>query len=259
MSVLLDVAGISKRFGGLLAVDSAAFTVEAGAITSLIGPNGAGKTTAFNIVSGFLTPDGGKITLRGEPIEGLQPHQIALRGMARTFQDPRVFPEMTVLDNVIVGVRQKGERPLWALLRGAEVDAQWRRAREKAEAILASVNLFERRHEQASALSFGEQRFLSIARALVSEPDIVLLDEPTVGLDRGSFGKLVDLMQHLVAQERKTILLIEHNMDVVMSISAKVVLMVQGAVVASGAPSQVRAHRSMVEAYLGKRHAAQGQ
>jgi branched-chain amino acid transport system ATP-binding protein len=100
---------------------------------------------------------------------------------------------------------------------------------------------------------------LSIARALVSEPDIVLLDEPTVGLDRGSFGKLVDLMQHLVAQERKTILLIEHNMDVVMSISAKVVLMVQGAVVASGAPSQVRAHRSMVEAYLGKRHAAQGQ
>jgi ABC-type branched-subunit amino acid transport system ATPase component len=122
----------------------------------------------------------------------------------------------------------------------------------------ARRRLIDRAHEKASALSFGEQRFLSIARALVSEPEIVLLDEPTVGLDRGSFGKLVELMQKLVAEEKKTVLLIEHNMDVVMSISNKVVLMVQGGVIASGAPDEIRGHRSMVEAYLGKRHVAAG-
>ena len=126
MSVLLDVNAISKRFGGLLAVDNATFTVEARSITSLIGPNGAGKTTAFNIVSGFLPTDSGAITFRGERIERLPPHQIVLRGMSRTFQDPRVFAEMTVMENVVVGMRLKGENPLWALLRGHDVDAQWR-------------------------------------------------------------------------------------------------------------------------------------
>ena len=179
--------------------------------------------------------------------------------MARTFQDPRVFPEMSVLDNVVVGVRQKGERPLWALLRGSEVNAQWKAARARAQRILADVGLIDRVNDAARSLSFGEQRFLSIARALVAEPDIVLLDEPTVGLDRGSFGKLVALMTKLVSEDKKTILLIEHNMDVVMSISSKVVLMVQGAVVASGPPEAVRKHRSMVEAYLGKRHVAASQ
>jgi branched-chain amino acid transport system ATP-binding protein len=258
MSALLDVNAISKRFGGLLAVDNASFTVDARTITSLIGPNGAGKTTAFNIVSGYLPTDSGAITLRGERIERLQPHAIARRGMARTFQDPRVFAEMSVLENVVVGMRQKGDAPLWALLRGAEVDRQWKDARDRAERILKNVGLADRARERASALSFGEQRFLSIARALVGDPDIVLLDEPTVGLDRGSYGKLVDLMQKLVADEGKTVLLIEHHMDVVMSISNKVVLMVQGAVVASGAPAEVRGHRSMVEAYLGKRHVAAG-
>ena len=259
MSVILDVASVSKRFGGLVAVDNATFTVDEHSITSLIGPNGAGKTTAFNIISGFLKPDGGKISFRGRSIEGRQPHEIARLGMARTFQDPRVFPEMSVLDNVIVGVRQKGEQPLWALLGGREVDAQRRAARERAERILASVGLGDRAGERASGLSFGEQRFLSIARALVGDPDIILLDEPTVGLDRTSFRKLVDLMTRLVTEENKTVLLIEHNMDVVMSISAKVVLMVQGGVVACGTSQEIRGHRSMVEAYLGKRHVAAGQ
>ena len=256
MSALLDVAGISKRFGGLLAVDAARFTVEARTITSLIGPNGAGKTTAFNIVSGFLKPDGGTIKFRGEAIEALEPFEIARRGMARTFQDPRVFADMSVLDNVVVGLRQIGESPLRALLGGVAVAADRKRALEKAERILEGVGLIDRRGERASALSFGEQRFLSIARALVGDPEIVLLDEPTVGLDRGSFGKLLELMQRLVAEEQKTILLIEHNMDIVMSISAKVVLMVQGAVVASDTPGEIREHRGMREAYLGKRHVA---
>ena len=258
MSALLDVAGISKRFGGLQAVDAASFTVEANSLTSLIGPNGAGKTTAFNMVSGFLTPDTGHITFRGQRIEGLQPHQISRLGMARTFQDPRVFAEMSVLDNVLVGMRQKGEHPWWAFAGGAEVKRQAKETLERAEAVLVNVGLIDRAREQASELSFGEQRFLSIARTLIGNPDIVLLDEPTVGLDRSTFGKLVELMTRLVDGEKKTVLLIEHNMDVVMSISHKVVLMVQGAVVASGAPQEVRKDSRMIEAYLGKRHAAAG-
>ena len=259
MTAVLDVKGISKRFGGLAAVDNASFTVEEHTITSLIGPNGAGKTTAFNIVSGFLKPDFGKVTFAGQSIEHLEPHDIYRLGMARTFQDPRVFQEMSVLDNVMVGVRQKGETPFWAIVRGAEVNSQWKAARERAEKILESVGLLARANEAASALSFGEQRFLSIARALVGEPRIVLLDEPTVGLDRGTFGQLVELMKNLVSKERKTILMIEHNMDVVISISDKVVLMMQGTTVASGTPAEVRSHRSMVEAYLGKRHVAASQ
>ncbi len=256
MTILLDVERISKRFGGLQAVDEASFTVEANTITSLIGPNGAGKTTAFNIVSGFLKADSGRIAFRGREIAGLEPHEIAAMGMARTFQDPRVFPDMTVMENVLVGVRQKGEHPLWALLRGAEVNAQEMRIREKAQQILETTGLIDRAGERAASLSFGEQRFLSIARTLIRDPDIILLDEPTVGLDKATFGSLIDLMARLVKTDGKTILLIEHNMDVVMSISAKVVLMVQGAVVASGSPEEIRSHRSMVEAYLGKRHVA---
>ena len=256
MTVVLDVERISKRLGGLQAVDAASFTVESNTITSLIGPNGAGKTTAFNMVCGFLKPDEGRIAFRGQEIAGREPHAIAEMGMARTFQDPRVFPDMTVLENILVGVRQKGEHPLWALLRGAEVDAQEKKILEKSKHILETTGLADRARDRASSLSFGEQRFLSIARALIREPDIILLDEPTVGLDKATFGSLIDLMTHLIKTEGKTILLIEHNMDVVMSISAKVVLMVQGAVVASGSPEEIRSHRSMVEAYLGKRHVA---
>jgi ABC-type branched-subunit amino acid transport system ATPase component len=256
MTTLLGVEGISKRFGGLQAVDSTSFTVEPNTITSLIGPNGAGKTTVFNIISGFLKPDSGTIMFRGQPVAGLEPYEISQRGMARTFQDPRVFAQMSVLENVLVGLRQKGESPLWALLGGKEVDTQVKLARERAEHILATTGLIGRARERASALSFGEQRFLSIARTLISEPDIILLDEPTVGLDRASFGKLIELMMRLVSDVKKTILLIEHNMSVVMSISAKVILMVQGTVVASGSPQEIRSHRSMVEAYLGKGHVA---
>jgi len=256
MGAILAVEGISQSFGGLRAVDNATFTADEQAITSLIGPNGAGKTTIFNIISGFLPHQSGTIRFRDRPIHGLKPFEIARRGIARTFQDPRVFADMTVLENVMVGIRQKGERPLWALVRGAEVDAEWRSVRERAEAILATVGLIDRAKDMARDLSFGEQRFLSIARSLVGDPAIILMDEPTVGLDRNTFAKLLALMTRLVEVEKKALLVIEHNMDVVMSVSAKVVLLVQGAVVASGAPEEIRENRSMVEAYLGRPRAA---
>jgi len=256
MEAILQVEEISQSFGGLRAVDNASFTANDTEITSLIGPNGAGKTTIFNIISGFLPCQSGTIMFRGQPIHELKPFEAARRGIARTFQDPRVFHDMTVLENVMVGIRQKGERPLWALVRGDQVNAEWRRARERSEAILSTVGLIDRAQDLARDLSFGEQRFLSIARSLVGDPAIIMMDEPTVGLDRGTFAKLLELMTRLVEVERKAFLVIEHNMDAVMSVSAKVVLLVQGAVVASGTPGEIQRNRSMVDAYLGRRHAA---
>ena len=256
MDAILEVEGMSKNFGGLRAVSDVSFAVQDHAITTLIGPNGAGKTTVFNLVTGFIPPDAGTVRFRGAAIEALPPFAIARRGIARSFQDPRVFPEMTVLENVMVGIRQRGEQPVWAMLRGGRVNAEWRAARERSEAMLEAVGLIDRAGIVARDLSFGEQRFLSIARSLVGDPYLVLLDEPTVGLDRTSFGKLLDLMNLLVERERKALLVIEHNMDVVMSVSAHVILMVQGTVVASGVPEEIRQNRSMVEAYLGTRHAA---
>jgi len=259
MDAALEVDNLAKNFGGLRAVDGASFTAEEERITSLIGPNGAGKTTVFNLISGFLQPDAGRVRFRGEAIERLRPHAIARRGIARTFQDPRIYAEMTVLENVMVGIRQRGERPLWALLRGGAVAAEWRAARERAEEMLTTVGLIERAGELARDLSFGEQRFLSIARSLVGDPQLVMMDEPTVGLDRASFARLLELMELLVRRDRKALLVIEHNMDVVMSVSAKVVLMMQGGVVATGTPEEIRHHDSMIEAYLGGPHAARGQ
>ena len=256
MDAILEIEGMSKNFGGLRAVSDVSFAVMDREITSLIGPNGAGKTTVFNLVSGFIPADAGTVRFRGEAIEALPPFAIARRGIARSFQDPRVFPDMTVLENVMVGIRQRGEQPLWAMLRGGRVNAELRGARERSEAMLEAVGLIDRAGVVARDRSFGEQRFVSIARSLVGDPHLILLDEPTVGLDRASFSKLLDLMNLLVERDRKALLVIEHNMDVVMSVSANVVLMVQGTVVASGVPEEIRQNRSMVEAYLGTSHAA---
>jgi ABC-type branched-subunit amino acid transport system ATPase component len=256
MDPILAVEGISYSFGGLRAVADVSFTAAEGEITSLIGPNGAGKTTIFNLISHFFIPETGRIRFRGEAIDDLKPFAIARRGIGRTFQDPRVFPETTVLENVMVGIRQRGERPGWALLRGRGINREWRAAHERAEAMLETVGLADRARDFARDLSFGEQRFLSIARTLVGNPYLILMDEPTVGLDKSALGKLLDLMARLASRDGKALLVIEHNMDVVMAVSTKIILLVQGEVAASGAPQEIRAHRSMAEAYLGTTHAA---
>jgi branched-chain amino acid transport system ATP-binding protein len=256
MKALLEVDCIAKSFDGLRAVIEVSFAVDEGRITSLIGPNGAGKTTVFNIISGFLAPDAGKVLFLDQPLNGLKPFEIVRRGVGRTFQDPRIYPDMTVLENVMVGVRQRGEEPFWALVRGSRVQAEWRAARIRADEMLATVGLLERANELAQDLSFGEQRFLSIARTFVGRPRIVLMDEPTVGLDKGALTKLTQLMRQMVSAGRTTILLIEHNMGVVMSVSDKIFLLVQGEVVAAGVPDEIKKHPSMVEAYLGQAHVA---
>jgi branched-chain amino acid transport system ATP-binding protein len=256
METLLKVEGIAKSFGGLRAVNDVSFAVEDQGITSLIGPNGAGKTTVFNIISGFLPTDSGRIEFRGRAIHALKPFGIARRGIGRTFQDPRVFPEMSVLNNVVVGLRQRGDHPPWALLDGGRMVAERKRALERAEKMLETVGLLGRARDEARDLSFGEQRFLSIARTLVSDPHLILMDEPTVGLDKGSLERLLALMQRLCRAPSRAILVIEHNMDVVMTVSKKVALLVQGSVVASGSPDEIKKNRSMNEAYLGRPHVA---
>jgi ABC-type branched-subunit amino acid transport system ATPase component len=163
---------------------------------------------------------------------------------------------MSVLDNVMVGLRQRSEWPLWATLRGSRVRAEWRAARERSEEILETVGLLGRAREPAKDLSFGEQRFLSIARTLVSRPALILMDEPTVGLDRAGLAKLLELMKRMVSDLRTALLVIEHNMEVVMTVSSRVVLLVQGAALAQGTPEEIRRHPSMVDAYLGRKHAA---
>lgn len=256
MGALLEVEAVAKNFGGLRAVDGASFTAEARQITGLIGPNGAGKTTLFNLISGFLRPDSGTVRFRDHDIHRLPPHAIANGGIARTFQDPRIYPQMTVLENVMVGIRQRGESPPWALLRGRTVDAEWRAVRERSQGMLETVGLAERASDLARHLSFGEQRFLSIARSLVANPYLIMMDEPTVGLDGSALTKLLNLLNVLVTRDQKAVLIIEHNMDAVMTVSAKVVLMVQGCVVVSGTPDEIRQDRTMMDAYLGTRHAA---
>jgi ABC-type branched-subunit amino acid transport system ATPase component len=253
----LEIRGVSKEFGGLRALDGVEFDIEAGKITSLIGPNGAGKTTLFNIISGLVAPTEGAIFYRDRRITGLAPHRIARSGVGRTFQDPRVYRNLAVLENVISAHPQKGlEDPIFSLVKGGSLpDGVAARSR----GLLKLVGLDEKAGQKAWALSYGEQRFLSIARALATQADLLLMDEPTVGLDVAGVLGLKRLLRRLVDAEGKTVLLVEHNMDVVMDISDKVVLMVEGKVVAQGTPDEIKATPLVIEAYLGVRYAAQDQ
>lgn len=253
---LLELQSVSRSFGGLRAVDNVSFSVERQQITSLIGPNGAGKTTVFNIISGLLRAQKGTIKFSGREIQNCKPYQIARLGIGRTFQAPRVYEEMTILENVMVGLRQKGENPFWAILRGPTTNVQWRSVRERSHAMLERVGLADRAGEAAGRLSFGEQRYLSIARTLVSEPALIMMDEPTVGLDEAGLARLSEIMRTIVAGRVTTLLLIEHNMEIVMALSDRIHLLVQGSVATSGTPHEMKAHQRMIEAYLGKVHAA---
>jgi branched-chain amino acid transport system ATP-binding protein len=253
---ILSLSGVCHSFGGLRAVDQVTFDVMPGGITSLIGPNGAGKTTVFNIVSGVIAAHAGNIHFGGQPIENSPPHRVAALGIGRTFQAPRVFSEMSVLNNVMVGLRLRGEGLLSAILQTPSHGGEVREARKRSEELLGAFGLLHRAHEMAGRLSFGEQRFLSIARALVAKPSLILMDEPTVGLDDVGLAKLTDVMRQLVCAHGATVLLIEHHMETVMSISQKVVLLVQGTVVTAGTPEEVRDSPTMLEAYLGKKHSA---
>ncbi len=248
---MLVVDGVGKRFGGHQAVDGVSFHLAAGAIGGLIGPNGAGKTTLFNCLVGFLTPTSGTITLAGTPIAGRGAYAVFQAGLARTFQIPRPFPEMSVLDNVLVATAgQLGER-FWAnWLQPARVRAQERETRESARYWLDFFGLSKLEDQPARVLSGGQRKLLDLARVMVTDPRLVLLDEPGAGVNPALLDQIVDKVSTLNAKG-VTFLIIEHNMDLVASLCNPVMVMAQGALIMSGPADAVLKDPRVIEAYLG--------
>jgi branched-chain amino acid transport system ATP-binding protein len=252
---ILVVAGLHKSFGGLRAVAGASFAVARGSITALIGPNGAGKTTLFDLVTGFGAPDAGEVRFEGRPIAGLPPHRIARRGLVRTFQLTRVFAAMSVLDNMMLAAPgQPGEALVRLVLPGTGVRRRERQVRERALALLERFGLAAKAADYAGTLSGGQRKLLELARALMVEPRLVLLDEPMAGINRALGRRLLDDVEAL-RQAGTTFLFVEHDMDVVMSRADRVVVMAEGAVIAEGPPAEIRRDQRVIDAYLGRARA----
>ncbi len=247
----LAVAGLSRAFGGVRAVDDASFTVAPGEVHRLIGPNGAGKTTLLNLVSGLLRPTAGKIELEGRRIDGLTPNRIAALGVARTYQNIRLFGGLSSADNVVVGQHLRRHAPFWRrLLLLPSARKEETAARAAAEAGLARVGMQERALTRAFNLSYGEQRRVEIARALASQPRLVLLDEPTAGMNPGEAGSVARLVRE-VAKEGRAVLLIEHNVRLVMELCDRITVLNFGKVIARGTPAEIGRDPAVIAAYLG--------
>jgi branched-chain amino acid transport system ATP-binding protein len=239
---LLSVRGITVRFGGIIALDGVSFDVEQGHVAGLIGPNGAGKTTAFNVITRLYKPEEGELELGGESLLRTPPHRIVARGIARTFQNINLFRSMSVLENVLVGAHGRG--------RGAGED--------EALAILDYVGLRERAAQPAAALPYGTQKRVELARALIAKPRLLLLDEPAGGLNHEEVEELGAFIRRLREDHDLTVLLVEHHMNLVMSISDHVTVLSFGRTIAGGTPDQVRNDPAVIEAYLGSDTATEG-
>lgn len=254
---VLAIEHVGVQFGGLVALSDLNFSVGEGEIVSLIGPNGAGKTTAFNVMTGFLSPSKGEVRYRGVALSGLKSHEIAGLGLIRTFQRTSVFPNDTVFDNVLIGLhRQNAVRLPASVLSLPRARSSERALRARAAEIIDWVGLAARSDDLAGSLSYGEQRLVGVAMALAAEPSMLLLDEPVSGMNASETHTFVRLIRSL-RDRGITILLVEHDMPMVMSVSDRIVVLNYGRIIAEGVPDTIRANPDVIEAYLGKgaRHA----
>jgi branched-chain amino acid transport system ATP-binding protein len=251
-SLLLEVTNLRKAFGGLMAVFDVSFGVEPGEIMAIIGPNGAGKTTIFNLLSGVLPPTGGSIRFAGRLLNDLEPHAITRLGLARTFQSVRLFGNMTALENVMVGRHVKSRYGLVsAALRLPRARGEERVIREQAMAYLSRVGLGAKAGEDAASLLFGQQRLLEIARSLATEPQLLILDEPASGLNRPEKLEL-DRLIRSIRDDGVTVLLVEHDMQFVMEIADRIIVLDYGRKIAEGTPAEIQANERVIAAYLGE-------
>ena len=250
MSPILEVSGVSKSFGGIRAVNGASFSLGGPGIYGLIGPNGAGKTTMFDIICGRQVPDTGTVRFHSERIDGMKPYKLARQGLARTFQECRVLPEETCLDNVLFGAQDKHlfSEVTQALTRSRKAR---RAAEEEARRLLRLINLERYADQPAGALSYGQRRLLEIVSCLMSKPRMLLLDEPASGINPTLLNTLRDFLVEIYEETKIVFLIVEHNMEFIMSLASEIVVMQHGRVLTQGAPEHVQSDKSVIDAYLG--------
>ena len=252
MERLLRVEKVTQRFGGLTALNQVQMYVDRGEIVGVIGPNGSGKSTLFNVITGIYKPTEGKILFGDDDITGLAPHVIAQKGLARTFQNIRLFEKMTAMDNVIIGMHCRTKAGLGgAILHTPQKRREEKECEKKALELLKLVNLYDVRYELASSLSYGYQRKLEIARALATEPEILLLDEPAAGMNEQETAELLQIIQK-IKKLNKTVILIDHDMKFVMNICERLYVLNYGTLIADGIPAEISKNQDVIDAYLGE-------
>ena len=246
---ILEIDKVTKRFGGLTALNEVSFSVQAGEIRGLIGPNGAGKSTMFKNIAGFYTPTSGDIRYRGQSINGFKPHRISEMGIVRTFQETTLFQELTVFENVLVGCHVSARSNLFAAIFGLD-RARQKKAAEKADEVLEFMGLSDRRNQLAAELPLGSQRALAIAIALASDPKLLLMDEPFAGMNPEETNQMMELTRR-VRESGISIVLVEHDMKAVMGLCGCLTVLNFGQLLAEGTPEEIRTDRKVIEAYLG--------